>query len=98
LSPWETHEKSLIYREYSNACGEDDIPYYPIRLIREKTQLAGYLRRAKDERKTTFVGRLGTYRYLDMHVTIAEALDVASRFLEAERNGYEFPVFCVNPI
>lgn len=98
FSPWESHEKTLIYREYSRACTEDDIPYYPIRLVREKAQLARYVLRAKGERRTTFVGRLGTYRYLDMHITIAEALDVASRFLEAERNGQELPVFCVDPI
>ena len=36
----------------------------------------------KQEKGIIFVRRLGTYRYLDMHVTIAEALDAAEAFLK----------------
>ncbi len=71
----------MLYREYSRACGPDDIPYYPIRQIREKDLLRQYVARADAETHVTFVGRLGTYRYLDMDVTIREALDCANRFL-----------------
>lgn len=46
----------------------------------------------------TFLGRLGTYRYLDMHVTIAEALDVAERFLACDASGERMPAFMVNPL
>ena len=46
----------------------------------------------------TFVGRLGTYRYLDMDVTIAEALDVAASFLVAKQRGEEVPAFLVEPL
>lgn len=77
FSPWESHARSVCYREYARACGAGDIPYYPIRLVREKEQLARYAARAAQEPRTTFVGRLGTYRYLDMDVTIREALDIA---------------------
>lgn len=82
FSPWETHEKSVCYREYSRACGRDDIPYYPIRLAEEKALLGRYLERAALESGITFVGRLGTYRYLDMDVTIREALDVGEDYLK----------------
>ncbi|QFI67806.1 UDP-galactopyranose mutase [Sinorhizobium alkalisoli] len=81
FSPWEEHSGSVCYREYARACGPDDIPYYPIRLVEDKTQLAQYLARAAQEPFVTFVGRLGTYRYLDMDVTIREALDAARDFL-----------------
>lgn len=81
FSPWEEHSGSVCYREYSRACGPDDIPYYPIRLVEDKAQLAQYLARAAEEISVTFVGRLGTYRYLDMDVTIREALDAARFFL-----------------
>lgn len=80
FAPWETHGRTLIYKEHSRLCGEGDTPYYPIRLVKDKSQLAKYVDLARAEKNTTFVGRLGTYRYLDMHVTIAEALDVADRF------------------
>lgn len=81
FSPWEEHAGSVCYREFSRACEPGDIPYYPIRLVEEKAQLAGYVALAERETGVTFVGRLGTYRYLDMDVTIREALDTAKLYL-----------------
>lgn len=98
FAPWEQHDKTLIYKEYSRLCGENDIPYYPIRLVKDKSQLASYVELAKSESNVTFVGRLGTYRYLDMHITIEEALTVADRFKNADQQGSVMPVFCVDPI
>lgn len=98
FAPWEQHENTLIYKEYSRLCNETDIPYYPIRLVKDKTQLSRYVELANNERNVTFVGRLGTYRYLDMHITIEEALYVAERFLSADQKTHPMPVFCINPI
>ena len=98
FAPWESHEKTLIYKEYSRLCEEKDTPYYPIRLVKDKTQLARYVELANAERNITFVGRLGTYRYLDMHVTIEEALNVAEKFLASRDNGLSMPAFCVDPL
>lgn len=81
FSPWENHESTVTFKEFSRECGEEDIPYYPIRLVDEQTMLNTYLEEAKKEKDVTFVGRLGTYRYLDMDVTIAEAIEIASNFL-----------------
>ncbi|NEX19684.1 NAD(P)-binding protein [Thiorhodococcus mannitoliphagus] len=81
FAPWEDHERTTAYKEFSRACGEGDIPYYPIPLVNEQDQLQRYLELARRESAMTFVGRLGTYRYLDMDVTIKEALEVADRFL-----------------
>ena len=39
FAPWEQHKKTIIYREFSRACTETDIPYYPIRLLKEKVLL-----------------------------------------------------------
>lgn len=83
FSPWESHEATVLYREYSRACGAEDIPYYPIRLVQEKALLGEYQALAEAEEGVSFVGRLGTYRYLDMDVTIREALDTARAFLAA---------------
>lgn len=95
FAPWEEHEKSVCYREYSRSCGPDDIPYYPIRLVEEKNLLEVYLRKAEATSGVTFVGRLGTYRYLDMDVTIREALDTAALFLEcvSGQNQTRMPAF-----
>ena len=81
FTPWESHERTVYFKEYSRACGEQDIPYYPIRLVEEMSILDEYIELTKMEKNVTFVGRLGTYRYLDMDVTIAEALNTAYSFI-----------------
>jgi UDP-galactopyranose mutase len=81
FAPWENHEKTVVYKELSRSCGETDVPYYPIRLVQERAMLDRYISLAKKEGKVTFLGRLGTYRYLDMDVTIKEALEAADVFL-----------------
>lgn len=83
FAPWESHEGSVMYREVSREAGEDDIPYYPIRLAGEKQMLEEYEALAAAEDGVTFVGRLGTYRYLDMDVTIREALNAAPKVIGA---------------
>ncbi|MCB1396683.1 MAG: UDP-galactopyranose mutase [Rhodobacter sp.] len=98
FSPWETHEGSVLYREFSRGCEPDDIPYYPIRQVAEKSMLAEYVALAKAETNVTFVGRLGTYRYLDMDVTIREALDCGRMWLAAQETGAAMPAFAVNPL
>jgi UDP-galactopyranose mutase len=98
FAPWESHDATVIYREYSRLAGEDDIPYYPIRLVKEKEQLLRYVEAAREARGVTFLGRLGTYRYLDMDVTIKEALDASRTFLECRASGAEMPSFTVNPL
>ena len=81
FTPWETHEDTVCFEEHSSLAGENDIPYYPIRLVNEKALLDQYQALASQEVQVTFVGRLGTYRYLDMDVTIREALDLAKAHL-----------------
>ena len=98
FAPWESHEGSVLYKEYSRACGPEDIPYYPIRQVAEKTLLAEYVDKARAEDNVTFVGRLGTYRYLDMDVTIREALDCGRRYLATLETGEKMPAFTVNPL
>ncbi len=84
FAPWETHDRSVLYRETPRYCGVADIPYYPIRLTTEKALLLTYEHLAAAEGNTRFLGRLGTYRYLDMDVTIREALDAARAFLRGQ--------------
>ncbi|ALG91642.1 MULTISPECIES: UDP-galactopyranose mutase [Actibacterium] len=98
FAPWESHEGSVCYREFSRAAEPDDIPYYPIRQVKEKELLGRYVERAAQTDGVTFVGRLGTYRYLDMDVTIREALDTARAFLDAREAGTKMPAFAVQPL
>lgn len=98
FSPWEEHEGSVLYRETSAEAGPDDIPYYPIRLVAEKELLTRYIAQAQATPGVTFVGRLGTYRYLDMDVTIREALDTAQTWLDTQKAGTAMPAFVNAPL
>lgn len=98
FAPWETHTKTVIFKEYSRACTEKDIPYYPIRLVNEKVMLNSYIEKAKQQNKVSFLGRLGTYRYLDMDVTIAEALSASKLVIDALKGGKAIPPFFVDLI
>ncbi len=74
---WEQHEATLVTREYPKQCQDGDTPYYPIRLVSDKVLLQHYQEAAQVISDcVTFAGRLGTYRYLDMDQTIAEALKI----------------------
>ncbi len=96
FAPWEQHEKTVCFRETSRLAGEGDTPYYPIRLADDKSLLRDYVDAAHAEEDVTFVGRLGTYRYLDMDVTIAEALAAADGILEAVAAGRAVPSLFVD--
>jgi UDP-galactopyranose mutase len=98
FSPWETVAGSVCYKETARVCGPDDVPFYPIRLVEEKQLLASYVERAEEEKGVTFVGRLGTYRYLDMDVTIREALDTAGLFLAKRAENAPVPAFLHPPL
>lgn len=80
FSPWEEHDRTVCYREYSRSHEPGDIPFYPVHLLESNSLLDQYMARAKCEKKVTFVGRLGTYRYMDMDISIRTALDVTAEF------------------
>ena len=81
FSPWESHDKTVLFREFSREAGEDDIPYYPVHLTSGDDILEHYQAAADAEDGVTFVGRLGTYRYMDMDVTIRAAFDTVQAWM-----------------
>lgn len=81
FAPWESHEKSIVLTEFSKETEADDIPYYPKRLTADKELLTKYLEDARQDEGVYFLGRLATYRYMDMDDVIAEALDFSKRYL-----------------
>ncbi len=82
FTPWETHNKTVYFEEYSKETEPNDIPYYPKRLETDLQILEKYQKEVNSLQKITFLGRLATYRYLDMHHVIEEALNIAKKFLE----------------
>ena len=95
FAPWEADrfQRSVITREYSATAGAEDIPYYPVRLLDDKALLSRYIALARQSDRVTFLGRLGTYAYLDMDVAIAQALDMAAHLSECFATGRRPAVF-----
>lgn len=93
FTPWEQHDKTVYFKEYSKETEESDIPYYPKRLSADKEKLVKYREEAEGLEGVSFLGRLATYRYMDMHHVIGEALDYAKAFLQSANEGKKPPVF-----
>lgn len=76
-----TQEKTVISREYSAAWKKGDEPYYPVNDAKNNALYQKYEARAQEEEKVIFGGRLGKYKYYDMHHVVAEALDCVEKEL-----------------
>ena len=76
-------DRSVIVREYSRSAGQGDEPYYPINTASDKELYRKYREMADTEKNIHFGGRLGTYRYLDMHQAIGAALKEWERMRHA---------------
>jgi UDP-galactopyranose mutase len=99
FAPWEEHSRTIVFTEYSKETAAGDVPYYPKRLSADVNILAQYTQLAAREENVFFLGRLATYRYLDMHVVIAEALALARRYVAAANGAKEnCPRFSAAPI
>ncbi len=67
-------KQTLIMREYSRFASGNDEPYYPIGRTEDRQRYELYREMAEAEPSVVFGGRLGTYRYLDMHQAISAAM------------------------
>lgn len=72
---------TIISREYPSEWKKGDEPYYPINDERNDAIYERYKKRADEEGRVIFGGRLGSYRYYDMDKVIAEALKVCRKEL-----------------
>ncbi|WP_029149323.1 UDP-galactopyranose mutase [Microbacterium indicum] len=69
-------DKTVIMREFSRFAEKNDEPYYPVNTDDDRAGLLAYRELAKGESDVHFGGRLGTYKYLDMHMAIGSALSM----------------------
>ncbi|HZK05363.1 MAG TPA: UDP-galactopyranose mutase [Actinomycetaceae bacterium] len=69
-----TKDATVIMREFSRFADHDDEPYYPINTDEDRERLLRYRDLSSAESHVLFGGRLGTYKYLDMHMAIGSAL------------------------
>jgi UDP-galactopyranose mutase len=85
-------DKTVIFREYSRSAGARDEPYYPIGRASDKAMYDEYQALAGAESHVICGGRLGTYRYLDMHQAIGAALSIFDRQIRPRFEAAANPV------
>lgn len=73
--------KTIITREYPATWKKGDEPYYPMNDEKNNTLYARYKELADKEASVIFGGRLGMYKYFDMHNVVAEALELVKEEL-----------------
>ncbi|XCP84716.1 UDP-galactopyranose mutase [Roseburia hominis] len=71
----EVNPKTVITREYPATWKKGDEPYYPMNDEKNNALYAKYQELAKKEKNVIFGGRLGMYKYFDMHHVVAVALE-----------------------
>ena len=84
FASWESHEKTLVLTEFSKETKPEDDPYYPKRLPADLEIFEKYRALSELDPKVTFLGRLATYRYLNMDAVIAQAIRVARDYLKRD--------------
>lgn len=77
-----TQAKTVISREYPVTWHKGEEPYYPVNNEKNNLLYQKYEEDALNEKKVIFGGRLGRYKYYDMHHVVAEALQCAKNELE----------------
>jgi UDP-galactopyranose mutase len=93
FTPWEEHDRTVYFKEYSKETTENDVPFYPKRLADDKKLLKLYRNVAEKQQRVSFLGRLATYRYMDMHHVIGEAMELAKKIVESVATNTPIPVF-----
>lgn len=74
-------DKTVITREYPAAWSRGEEPYYPMNDEKNNALYARYRELADQEEHVIFGGRLGMYRYYDMHQVVKEALECVRKAL-----------------
>ena len=70
----EMNPKTVVTREYPAEWSKGDEPYYPMNDEKNNTLYEKYKALAAKEEKVVFGGRLGMYKYFDMHHVVQAAL------------------------
>ena len=71
-----TQPKTVISKEYSTDWQEGMEPYYPVNDEKNQTLYQEYAKKAAEEEKVIFGGRLGEYKYYDMDKVIESAMNM----------------------
>lgn len=77
-----TQPKTVISKEYPSTWKMGDEPYYPVNDEKNNSLYRKYASLSEKEKNVIFGGRLGLYKYMDMHHVVAEALNKVNEELK----------------
>lgn len=72
---------TYITKEYPETWTKDKIPFYPVNTKENNEIYKKYRKLSSGEKKIHFGGRLGEYKYYDMHQVIASALSAVKKII-----------------
>lgn len=75
-------DKTIIMREYPKKFEVGDLPFYPIENDETRLLFKSYKSQAQNLNKFYFGGRLGSYKYFDMDMTIANAFKLEQELIK----------------
>lgn len=75
-------KKTVITKEYPSKWTKGEEPYYPINDLKNNNLYEKYEELSRQEENVIFGGRLGNYKYYDMHNVIEQALKLADKELK----------------
>jgi UDP-galactopyranose mutase len=84
----QVHPDTTVALEYPTADGE---PFWPVPTAANLARCRQYQALARERRDVHFVGRLGTYKYIDMDVAVAQALALTRTLLKGNTHDPDRP-------
>lgn len=79
---------TIIHKEYARDTQPDEVGAYPVNADQDRVMLEQYRKAASELNGVWLGGRLGSYKYIDMHAAIASALTMWNNeikpYLEAQ--------------
>ncbi len=82
-SPQNPQYTSLTYEEPCSSVDNNNERFYPVKDASGKNRELYLQYKQIDNPKTTFIGRLGQYVYLDMHQVVSSSMAIAEKFIKA---------------
>jgi UDP-galactopyranose mutase len=80
----ESFDKNYTVTAVEYPCIDNDNPYYPVENSENIDKYMKYSEIAQEEKNILFAGRLGTYKYNDMDVTVKNALEDFDKIIRGE--------------
>lgn len=79
FQPHKINRTTIITKEYSVLHDDSNIPFYPIPFGDGQEIYQKYKLEIQNEPNTIFIGRLATYKYLDMWMAIRSAMNIINK-------------------